>query len=228
MSSQITRDDAKSACDDAKSACDDAKRARDDALRAALREAGLLSDGDSGSDSRSASASDAKNRERRRYLGKVWRQEAVEFVRAIAATAALIEQARDLGGELVLRTDVQFTVLSALERIRGYPSISELARTLRVSKQAARQNVIAAMRAGSVELLRDTYDRRSIQIALTATARRELAAARSRELAWVVRLLNGLDAREMRLVAHVLRIIRRRIQRDQPLDRAGAGRRVRP
>jgi hypothetical protein len=57
--------------------------------------------------------------------------------------------------------------------------------------------------------------RRGVQILLTPRGRRGLAAEVSREAAAVIRLLNGLDTREMRRVANVLRVIRRRLQCDE-------------
>ena len=176
---------------------------RDDALRSALK------------DLAPESQADAMHRERRRYAGKLWRNEAVKFIREIAATAELMQKARGDDGELVFRTDARYRLLSALERIGGDPSISELARMLRISKQAARQGVIVAARAGLLELLPDPFDRRSIRIALTPRARHALASAHACEFSWVIALLSGLGTREMRLVAHVHRVIRRRLQRNE-------------
>jgi hypothetical protein len=76
---------------------------RDELLRAALHEALTGAP---------AERSEA-NRERRRHVGKAWLAEALEFVRAIVRTAALIEQARTTNGELVFRTDAQFALLRA-------------------------------------------------------------------------------------------------------------------
>ena len=42
-----------------------------------------------------------------------------------------------------------------------------------------------------------------------------LAEAGSRERLWAGQILNGLPTRDMRLVAHVLRVIRRRLRRDE-------------
>ena len=78
-------------------------------------------------------------------------------------------------------------------------------------EQAAREQVIGAARAGLLELLPDPRDRRSIQIGLTASGRRELAVVRARQSNLVATLLTGLEARDMRLVAHVLRVIRERL-----------------
>ena len=203
------------------------RRTRDEALRAALREAVRGSPPPSSSavaapSSAAAAPSSAvaapssaapSDRGRRRRLADLWRIEATEFVRGIVETAALIEAARGGSGEPVFRTDPQYKLLAGLERIGGWPSISEIARELGVSRQAARQQVVAAARGGLLELVPDPYDRRSIQIGLSLAGKRELGAARVRELVLVTTLLSGLGDRDMRLVAHVLRVLRARLLR---------------
>jgi DNA-binding MarR family transcriptional regulator len=153
--------------------------------------------------------------------------EAVEFVRGIMDTAALIQAAHDTGGEPVFRTDARYKLLAALDRIGGWPSISELGRALRVSKQAARQQVIAAASVGLLELVPDPSDRRSIQIGLTPSGKSQLAAARPRELSLLTMLLGSLGARDMRLVAHVLRVMRARLLRAERERTHAERRRVR-
>jgi MarR family transcriptional regulator, temperature-dependent positive regulator of motility len=184
------------------------QEAREQALRRALRE---VAPG-SGAASRKAQRRAANHdRERRLWHSKALREEQFDFIRGITATATLLLQDRDVNGEPTYPTDARYILLTTLERIGGWPSISELARGLRVSKQAAREQVIGAARAGLLELLSDPYDRRSIQIGLTASGKRELAAVRARQFSLVATLLTGLEARDMRLVAHVLRVIRKRL-----------------
>jgi DNA-binding MarR family transcriptional regulator len=188
-----------------------AQRTRKEILRAALREAAA------GFDVLGAPTSGGadRDRERRRWLAKLQRAEAVEFVRGILDTAAALQRARTAGGEAVFRTDVRYTMLVALEQIRGWPSISELGRALRISKQAAREQVIAAAHAGLLELVPDPGDRRSIQIGLTPAGKAELAVGRGREFTRIATLLRGLGAPDMRLVAHVLRVMRERLLRSE-------------
>ena len=181
---------------------------RETALRGALREIALGAGASAGTVGRHALSRD---RDRRRRLSKALRTEEAEFVQGITVTAALLQQARDANGEPVYPADARYQLLSALERVGGWPSISELARAQRVSKQAARKQVIAAASRGLLELLPDPRDRRSIQIGLTASGKQMLAAVRARQFNLVARLLTGLEAREMRLVAHVLRVIRERL-----------------
>ena len=147
--------------------------ARQQALLQALQEVAPGADTARGKPRHGATNHD---RERRRRLSKALRAEEAAFIQAIAATATLLREARGVGGEPVYPTDARHDLLAALERIGGWPSISELARALRVSKQAAREQVIGAARAGLLELLPDPHDRRSIQVGLTAGGKRLLAA----------------------------------------------------
>jgi DNA-binding MarR family transcriptional regulator len=181
---------------------------REAALRKALREVAP----DAGAASEALAHARSHDRERRRWMSREQKDERAEFLRAITATATLLWQARDINGEPIHPTDARYQVLAALERIGGWPSISELARALRVSKQAAREHVVGAARAGLLELLPDPHDRRSIQVGLTAEGKRSLAGVHARQFLFGAHLLNGLEPRDMRLASHVLRVIRGRLQ----------------
>jgi DNA-binding MarR family transcriptional regulator len=190
------------------------RKTREKALRNALREVlvGIEPSVDAES-SAAARVSATRDRERRRRLAEEGREQDSEFIRGIEDTAKLIREARSADGEPVYRTDACYRLLGSIERGGGWPSISGVARMLRVSKQAARQQVIAAAGIGLLETLPDPFDRRSIQIGLTLSGKRELAAARAREVAASDLLLRGLGVRERRLVAHVLRVMRARLSR---------------
>jgi DNA-binding MarR family transcriptional regulator len=165
---------------------------------------------------------DPSAKRRARRTGRAWLLEATAFVRDIVATSARIERASAPDGELVVRTDAQFALLATLERLEGCPALADLGRAVGISRQAARELAIAAARAGTVELLPNAADRRIVQIVLTPLGRRILAEAGSRERPWAARLLTGLATREMRLVAHVLRVLRRRLRREEQ-ERLHAG-----
>jgi hypothetical protein len=65
--------------------------------------------------------------------------EAAAFVCDIAATATLIERAREHDGATVVRTDAEFVLLTTLERLEGCPSFADLGRALHISRQGARE-----------------------------------------------------------------------------------------
>ena len=190
------------------------RKTREETLKDALREA-LLGVTPSFDMKHSAAnrGSAARERDRRRRLARDSRSEDAEFVRAIEDTAKLIREARAADGELVYRTDACYRLLAGIESGGGWPSISEIARMLRVSKQTAREQVIATARIGLLELMPEPFDRRSIQIGLTRSGKSELAAAQAREVAAGDLLLRGWGVRERRLVAHVLRVMRARLLR---------------
>jgi len=171
------------------------------ALRAALRDSYLLRD--------------SPVRPRARRTVRTWLLEATTFVRDIVATSTLIERARTPDGKPVVRTDAQFALLATLERLEGCPAFADLGRAARISRQAARALAIDAARAGVVELVPNAADRRIVQVVVTPLGRKILAEAGSRERLWAAQLLNGLPTREMRLVAHVLGVIRQRLRRDE-------------
>ena len=112
--------------------------------------------------------------------------EATAFLREIVAVADGLKEARAFDGSEPLRFDARWRLLHAIERTSCCPSFSDLARSLRVSCQAARELVSAAEKTGSVRSF-------------------------------------GLEPAAMRSTAHVLRVIRRRLQRyAQEMARARA------
>jgi DNA-binding MarR family transcriptional regulator len=124
--------------------------------------------------------------------------EANIFLHEIVATAERLKSARAFDGATPLRFDRRYELLRAIERCGGCPSFSDLARSLRVTRQAARQLILAADSAGVVELFPDPHDRRVLQVALTQAGRRMLEAGKLPESGWLFTLLNGLEPAAMR------------------------------
>jgi DNA-binding MarR family transcriptional regulator len=86
---------------------------------------------------------------------------------------------------------------------------------LRVTRQSARARILAAEKAGAVELFPDPHDRRALQVALTPSGRRALEAHRLPGIAWVFTLLSGLEPSVMEATGNVLRVIRRRLEQHE-------------
>jgi len=104
-------------------------------------------------------------------------------------------------------------------------AIADVARAVGVRRQAAHRLVYEAVRAGVIELVPHPQDRRLLQVAVTPEGRRELAAARIAEQAWLATLLNGLGDHELKATVHVVRVIRQRLERDaRERDRHKRGR----
>lgn len=144
-----------------------------------------------------------------------WLIEAVVLIHEITAVADRIAAARDFDGTHVAAADTQSRMLRALGRSSRRLSMSDVARRLCISRQAARNVIIAASNSGLLDLDTNPHDRRVIQVELTARARAELRVAQVREKSWALELLNGLDVRTMRGTSHILRVIRQRLVRNE-------------
>jgi DNA-binding MarR family transcriptional regulator len=151
-------------------------------------------------------------RERRRRL-RALQIDCMSYLDQIVATARAIEEARDLECQDIAPTPAQRALLRALARTRRSMGISDAARVLRISRQAARAVVLSAARTGLVELSTHPEDRRMLLIGLSSGAQQSLDAARDDELRWAMEILHGLDERVMRETEHVLDVIRQRLAR---------------
>lgn len=157
----------------------------------------------------------AADKQRRDRLYRVAQLARCELIEEVVATAEHLAAARDLDGETIVRTDPVWRLLVTLERSSYCCSISDAARLLSLSRQRAHQTARDAERARLVGLATNPDDRRIVQVLLTRSGRAELAATRSREVGWLNTLLNGLDDRRLAVTAHVLRVIRQRLQRTE-------------
>jgi DNA-binding MarR family transcriptional regulator len=149
----------------------------------------------------------------RQPLFREYHVEATAFLHEIVRTADCLQEAKAFDGEPALFFGARWRLLRAIERSGGAPTFSDCARSLRISRQAARELAIKAARGGVVELLTAPDDRRVIQVALTPAGRRMLERQRMPQFSWVFTLLNGLDDDAMRETHHVLEVIRRRLER---------------
>jgi DNA-binding MarR family transcriptional regulator len=155
------------------------------------------------------------DRPRRRSKLPAWQWQATELIHEIVATAERIAAARHPEGALVYRNDARWSLLRAIERSPGCPSISDLARKLRISRQAAHELVTKAERAGQIRLLTNHDDRRILQAVLTPGSRIALDDALRREGEWVFVVLKGLGRHELAATLHIMRVIRQRLARDE-------------
>jgi DNA-binding MarR family transcriptional regulator len=161
-------------------------------------------------------------------LFRDFRVDATAFLHEIVMVAARLKEARAFDGSPALHLDPRSRLLRAIERCGGAPTFSDLARSLGISRQTAREQALETARANLVELFQAPEDRRAWQVALTPAGRSCLEQQRMPQFAWLFTLLNGLEEAEMRRTAHVLRVIRLRLEgyaRDQrgigsPLSRA--------
>ena len=141
--------------------------------------------------------------------------DATIFLNAIIAAADRLRTARRFDGAPALRFDRRWTLLVAIEKCRGCPTLSDLAKMLGVRKQSIRALVVAAERAGVVEIFPSSSDRRAYQVALTPAGRGTLSADRLPESSWTFTLLNGLTPAAMRSTTQVLHVVTQRLARDE-------------
>jgi DNA-binding MarR family transcriptional regulator len=144
-----------------------------------------------------------------------WDVAAMELIGEIVATAECIAAARALSGERVFPDDAESRLLRAVAKSSYCLAIADVARALRITRQAAHKLVYGAVAGGRVELLPNPDDRRILQVFLTPQGRAELARVRTAEGVWLELLLSGLADRQMAAVTHVLRVIRGRLERDE-------------
>jgi DNA-binding MarR family transcriptional regulator len=150
---------------------------------------------------------------RREALFQDFHVEATAFLHEIVATADALRAARDFGGEPAMHFGTRWRLLRAIERCGGAPTFTDLGRLLDMSRQGAREHVLEAARTGLVELFQAPEDRRAWQVVLTPVGRHALEQQRMPPFAWVFTLLNGLEPAAMRNTAHVLRVVRLRLER---------------
>jgi DNA-binding MarR family transcriptional regulator len=149
--------------------------------------------------------------------------EMAAFLHEIVATADCLREAKTFDGSSALRFDREWQLLAAVDRCGGAPTFADLGRALGVPRQAAREFALAAGERGVVELFPGHDGRRVWQVALTQGGRRLLASHRLPNLTWIFTLLNGLDTKPLRSAAHVLNVVRRRLEgyaRDRRRTRA--------
>lgn len=144
-----------------------------------------------------------------------WDIAATELIDAVVSTAERIAAARTSSGELVYAIDAESRLLRTVASSSYCLAIADVARVLRVSRQAAHRLVHGASAAGKVELQPNPDDRRILQVFLTPSGRAALERARSAEAVWLRGLLGDLPDRPMAKVTHVLNVIRRRLERDE-------------
>lgn len=137
-----------------------------------------------------------------------------ELIDEITSAARRIANARDSYGEPVFRTDGIWRVLATVAGSPYCLAIADLARALGVRKQVAHELAHSAARAEVIELAPNHQDKRLLQALLTPRGRAELAAARTAQALWLATLLNGLADHELAATTHVVRVIRRRLERD--------------
>jgi DNA-binding MarR family transcriptional regulator len=150
----------------------------------------------------------------REHLTQRWREARTALIDEITCAAQRIGEARTPDGKLVFPADAEARLLRAVERSRYCLAIADVARVLGVSRQAAHRVAYRAAALSHLELLPNPDDARILQLFLTPLGRSYLGSVQTVESTWLTTLLNGLGEHEMATAAHVVQIIRQRLERD--------------
>ncbi len=161
------------------------------------------------------------SRRRRPRVGN-FRVDATAFLYEVIRVADTLRDARTFGGESAMKLGPLWRLLRAIERCGGAPTFADLGRLLDMSRQGAREQALAAVQTGLVELFPSHDDRRAWQIMLTPAGRRAVEEQRMPDPLWLFTLLNGLEPAAMHSTHHVLRVIRLRLERYEKERRVSA------
>lgn len=157
-------------------------------------------------------ASDDRRDKRKRPANDTFRLEATAFLFEIINVANCLREAKTFTADPALYLEPRWRLLRAIERCGGAPTLSDLGRLLKISRQGAREQTLPLVEEGLLELFSPPDDRRVWQVMLTPKGRRALDRQRTPDTVWMFTLLNGLDPRAMREAQHVLRVIRLRLE----------------
>jgi DNA-binding MarR family transcriptional regulator len=132
-------------------------------------------------------------------------------------TAARLERCRVTICETVGLRPEHWSAIAAIYRSTYLLSISDLARQLRRSRQAAHSLALGMERAGWIRFLPNPDDRRLLQMELTSSGRRILVDTENRYNTCLVTMWADLELRELRELRRTLRVIRDHIARARDL-----------
>ncbi len=133
-----------------------------------------------------AAARSARAKDWLRQSVRAERVDATIFLRAIIDAADRLRAARTFDGSPAFRFDRGWSMLQAIERSGGCLTFSDIAKALGVRKQSIRAHVLAAERAGEVEVAPDPRDRRAFNVELTPRGRRTVENERMPEISWML------------------------------------------
>jgi DNA-binding MarR family transcriptional regulator len=138
----------------------------------------------------------------------IWRlmQEIHNTASCLSAGRAVICQEVGLSAE-------RWRALVVLRRSSYLLSISDLARQLRLSRQSVHQLTVGLERARWIRFLPNSCDRRLLQMEITDAGRSILSAVENRLNAWLVKMFDNLEERELRKLVNTMRALRGRIAR---------------
>ncbi|MBI4426545.1 MAG: MarR family transcriptional regulator [Candidatus Kerfeldbacteria bacterium] len=152
-----------------------------------------------------------------------------------ALTEQFLESARALGRAMWAgkeRCFREFKLHPAQVRIlyfvkhHGPVTVKDMAQVMGTTSSAATQLIDGVVRAGYLERVEDSRDRRKVQIQLSAKGRAKFAKFRKDHLAWVAKLLSPLTDRELEQLIAIQKKVMAQvapIPSNSPSPRHGSG-----
>jgi DNA-binding MarR family transcriptional regulator len=125
---------------------------------------------------------------------------------ALSATEALI--CKDVGLSFE-----EWRALTVIGRTTRTLSVSQLARSLNHSRQSTHRLVVEMASAGLIHLLRNSDDRRLLQMEITAAGKSLLGVADTRRTEWLITMTYDLTEPELYVLMNRMRAVRHRIVR---------------
>ena len=129
----------------------------------------------------------------------------------IAAGDALT---RDLG-----LSSARWQVLGAVAKSEEAPSLSDIARSMGLSRQAVRRVVNELEAEGLLETSAHPENRRLRLVGLTTAGKSAHDGANERQVPWAERLASGIEAAKLAAAAEIIRDLRQRLE-GQPATRS--------
>jgi DNA-binding MarR family transcriptional regulator len=135
------------------------------------------------------------------------------FAKEIHNAAACLAASRDAICQETGLSAERWRALAAIDRSSRTLSISDLARQLRHSRQAAHALALGLERAGWIRFLPNRDDRRLLQMEMTPQGKFILSVTENRMNGWLLAMSSDLGDRELRELVYTLRAVRERVAR---------------
>jgi DNA-binding MarR family transcriptional regulator len=143
---------------------------------------------------------------------------ATQVVLSTFRVNGLLLAAGDLLSGVVGLTSARWQVLGAVALADGPLTVPQIARRMGLTRQSVHASVNRLVDEGLLELSPNTEHRRSRLVRLTELGRTRYAAVDERQTAWVNRLADGIDCRDLDTTARVLEDLARRLELDAASD----------
>jgi DNA-binding MarR family transcriptional regulator len=141
------------------------------------------------------------------------RHEARRLAQEVHNAASLLASGRSAICRNVGLSPERWRALAVIVHSPLVLSVSDLARRLRLSRQSVHRLALGLARAGWIQYLPNSDDRRLLQLEITASGKRILDEAEYRFTTWLTVMTYDLSEHELRQMVSAVRCVRERIAR---------------